>query len=294
MAWQVFCRTLRLHAEINPGETMFLAGELLPDGERLARQARCRNLLAERLPEAGGLILFSRLNIYYLTGTLANGLLWLPLAGEPLLLIRKGLERCRLESPETRAALFRSYSDIAGLCEEAASPLSRVAAAEMSALPWSLSVMLQTRLPGIRFVPDEQIMLTARVVKTPWELAKMRVCGERHHKCLYELLSGKLRVGMNEREIAHLVWRVFFEQGHCGMLRMGNYGEEVFLGHVAAGENGNYPSHYNGPLGLKGEHPAAPFMGHGNSAWRKHDVLMLDAGFGFEGYNTDKTQMYWS
>ena len=273
---------------------MFTAGELLPDEERLARQTRCRRLLAERVPEAGGLMLFSRLNIYYLTGTYANGLFWLPTEGEPLLLVRKGLERCRLESPKTNTELFRSYADIAVLCEKAAAPLSPVAAAEMTALPWSLGRMLQERLPGIRFVPGEQIMLTARSVKSPWELAKMRICGERQHKCLYELLPAKLRPGMSEREISHLVWQIFFEHGHCGMLRMGHYGEEVFLGHAAAGENGNYPSHYNGPLGLKGEHPAVPFMGHGNSVWREHEVLMLDVGFGFEGYNTDKTQMYWS
>jgi Xaa-Pro dipeptidase len=279
---------------INRGETMFIAGELLPDEERLARQARCRRLLAERVPEAGGMMLFSRLNIYYLTGTYANGLFWLPMEGEALLLVRKGLERCRLESPGTNAASFRSYSDIAGLCAKAASPLSPVAAAEMSALPWSLGTMLQARLPGVRFVSDEQIMLTVRSVKSPWELAKMRICGERHHRSVYEILPGRLRPGMNEREIAHLVWQVFFEQGHCGVLRLGAYGEEAFLGHVAAGENGNYPSHYNGALGVKGEHPAAPFMGHVNSVWHKHEVLMLDLGFGFEGYSTDKTQMYWS
>jgi len=273
---------------------MFVAGELLPDEERLARQARCRQTLAERVPEAGGLMLFSRLNIYYLTGTLANGLFWLPREGEPLLLVRKGVERCRLESPKTNTELFRSYSDIAELCDKARSPLSPAAAAEMSALPWSLSTILQARLPGVRFVSDQQIMPAIRSVKTPWELAKMRICGERHHTCLYELLPARLRPGMNEREISHLAWQVFFAQGHCGMLRMGNYGEEVFLGHVSAGENGNYPSHYNGPLGLKGEHPAVPFMGHGNSVWREHEVLMLDVGFGFEGYNTDKTQMYWS
>jgi Xaa-Pro dipeptidase len=239
-------------------------------------------------------MLFSRLNIYYLTGTLANGLLWLPMEGDPVLLVRKGLERCRLESPQTRTALFRSYADIASVCEKAASPLSSVIAAEMSALPWSLSTTLQARLPGIRFVSDKQILLTLRSLKSPWELAKMRICGERHHQCLYEILPGRLRPGMNEREISHLVWQTFFEQGHCGMLRMGNHGEEVFLGHVAAGENGNYPSHYNGPLGLRGEHPAVPFMGNGRSVWRTHEPLMLDVGFGFEGYNTDKSQMYWS
>jgi Xaa-Pro dipeptidase len=273
---------------------MFEAGEILPDGERLARQAECRTLLAGRVPEAGGLMCFSRLSLYYLTGTLANGLLWLPREGEPVILARKGLERCLLESPGTRVALFRSYSEIGALCAEAGSPLTSVIAAETAALPWSLADLLRSRLPDIRFVPDGQLVLRARKVKSRWELEKMRVCGRLHDEAMREALPGALRPGMSEREISHLMWRVFFERGHCGMLRMGNYGEDVFLGHVSAGRNGNYPSHYNGPLGLKGEHPAVPFMGHAGSFWKPGEMLMLDACFCLEGYNTDKTLMYWA
>ena len=272
---------------------MFAAIECLPDEERIARQNRCREILAQRVPQAGGLMLFSRLGLYYLTGALGNGVLWLPLDGEPVMAVRKGAERCRLESPCTRVASFRSYSELEGLCAEAGSKLSPVIAAEMTALPWSFADLLQRRLSAVRFVSDEQTVLRARRIKSPWELRKMRFCGARHHESLYGILPGMLRPGMSEREISHLAWRVFFEQGHCGVLRMGNYGEEVFLGHTAAGENGNYPSHYNGPLGLCGEHPAVPFMG-GADTWRMHEMLMLDLGFGFEGYHTDKTQMYWS
>ncbi len=272
---------------------MFTAGEHLPNTECIARRQRCRQLLAERVPEAGGLMCFSRLTIYYLTGTFANGLLWLPREGEALLLVRKGLERCVLESPDTRVALFRSYSEIEALCAQAEVKLSPVIAAEMSGLPWSFADLLKSRLPGVRFVSDDQLTLRVRSVKSPWELGKMRVCGARHHEGLCTILPGKLKPGMSEREISHLIWNVFFELGHCGVLRMGNYGEDVFLGHVSAGENGNYPSHYNGPLGLKGEHPAVPFMGHAGKVWQDDEMLMLDVGFGYEGYNTDKTQMYW-
>ena len=77
----------------------FTALERLPDAEVRLRWERCRRLLERRTPEASGLLVFSRINIYYLTGTLGAGLFWLPREGAPVLLLRKGLERAVLESP---------------------------------------------------------------------------------------------------------------------------------------------------------------------------------------------------
>ncbi|MDO9631157.1 MAG: M24 family metallopeptidase, partial [Humidesulfovibrio sp.] len=120
------------------------------------------------------------------------------------------------------------------------------------------------------------------------------LCGERHHMGLYDILPKLIRPGMSEREIAHLAWGVFFELGHQGVLRMSAFGEEAFLGHVSAGDSGNYPSSFNGPLGLRGEHPAAPVMGYAGHLWQPGHPLGLDIGFQLEGYHTDKTQTYWA
>ena len=274
---------------------MFTAEERLSSSELALRQARCRALLAERLPDAAGLLIFSRLNIYYYTGTLGSGALWLPREGEPVLMVRKGIERCVLESPLAHIAAFASFGDIPKLCAAAGSPLPQGApiATEMGALPWSLANLLQSRLTGCTFVAGDGVLANARSVKTEWEIAKMRIGGERHRKALCEMLPARIKPGMTERAIAHIAWQIFFELGHCGPTRMGNFGEECFLGHIAAGENGNYPSHFNGPLGLKGEHPAAPFMGNAHSVWEPGTPLSVDIGFAYEGYNTDKTQLYW-
>lgn len=273
---------------------MFEAIEVMPAGEVARRHAACRALLSQFAPDAGGLAVFSRLGIYYLTGTFGNGVFWLPVEGEPVLMIRKGIERARMESPLPRIVDFRSYSDIPKVCGEAGSPLSPVVAAEMNGLSWSLSGLLTSKLADVRFVPGDMVLTRAQAVKSPWELAKMRLCGSRHAKALAELLPGRIRPGMNEREISLKVWEVFFELGHPGMLRMGAHGEEIFLGHVAAGDSGNYPSVFNGPLGLRGEHPAIPFMGYAGQVWRKGQPLSVDCGFALEGYNTDKTQVYWA
>ena len=70
--------------------------------------------------------------------------------------------------------------------------------------------------------------------------------------------------------------------------------EAVLPGHVAAGDSGNYPSVFNGPVGLRGEHPALPFGGYAGTVWQKGQVLTLDIGFALEGYQTDKTQVYFA
>lgn len=74
---------------------------------------------------------------------------------------------------------------------------------------------------------------------------------------------------------------------------MNAHGEENFFGYASAGESGNYPTYYNGPLGCVGMHPATPFLG-GERVWEKESPLSIDMGFNVDGYNTDRTQIYWS
>lgn len=273
---------------------MFQALEAMPLQELSLRWDRVRALLRAHAPEAGGLMTFSRIASYYLTGTMAPGVCWLPLEGEPLLMLRKGIERAGLESPLDSIVAFRSYSDLEGLAKEAGCSLSNVIAAEMAGLSWSLGQTLIVKLPKARFVPGDTILAMAQSVKTPWELTKLRLAGERHARCLMEIVPERIRPGMTEREVSHIVWEAFFSQGHSGIMRMGAFGEEIFLGHVSAGDSGNYPSYFNGPLGLRGEHPAATAMGYAGKVWKKGEPLALDVGFCLEGYQTDKTQLLWA
>ncbi|MBU1230756.1 MAG: M24 family metallopeptidase [Proteobacteria bacterium] len=272
---------------------MFEALAVIPAEELSKRHERCRRLLRELAPQAGGLLVFNRPQVYYLTGTMGMGCVWLPLEGDPLLLLRKGLGRALLEAPTVRATGYRSYKDLPGLAAEAGVPFPEVVAVDQGGLSWQLGEMLASRLPAQRFVSGDLVLAIAESLKSEWELGVMRLCGERHHMALYDILPRLIRPGMSEREIAHLAWGVFFELGHQGILRMSSFGEECFLGHVSAGDSGNYPSSFNGPLGLRGEHPAAPLMGYAGKLWQPGSPLALDIGFMLEGYHTDKTQVYW-
>jgi Xaa-Pro dipeptidase len=265
----------------------------VPAGELERRQERCRAALKAVAPEAGGLLVFSRLNIFYLAGTYAAGVLWLPLEGAPVLLSRRGMERARLESSLERIEPFRSFRDLPGLFADNGSPLTPVAAAEMAGISWALGRTLSEHLGATRAVPGDRALSLARSVKSPWELERLRAAGAAHDRCMTRDLPLRIGPGMTEREIAHTIWEVLFAAGHQGFLRMENFGEEIFLGHVSAGESANFPSVYNGPVGLLGEHPAIPHMGSAARRWSRGEPLICDVGFALEGYHTDKTQVYW-
>ncbi|QJB58520.1 Xaa-Pro peptidase family protein [Pseudodesulfovibrio sp. zrk46] len=273
---------------------MFEPTRHIPAEELLRRQNAVRAHLQTVAPEAGGILVFSRLNIYYLTGTFGQGVLWLPLEGEPVLMIRKGVNRARLESPLQHIESFKSYSELPAVAAEKGSPFTGTLAAVMSGLTWQLGNMLAAKLKDYTIVSGDHAVALAKMVKSEFELDILRRCGALHHECLYDILPQKMRPGMTEREISHLAWEAFFSKGHMGILRMQAHGEEAFLGHVAAGDSGNYPSAFNGPLGLRGEHPGSALMGNANKVWEKGEPLMLDIGFQLEGYHTDKTQAYFA
>ncbi len=264
-----------------------------PEIEIHSRWRRYRELINRHLPQCDGAFVFSRLNIFYFTGTFANGVFWLPIEGEPILFCRRGAKRAEIETPLNNIVLFNSYKELNRGFLDFDTLLPSKVAAETNGLSWSLSNSLQKYLPEIEFVSSDKLLAMCRAKKSEWELELHREAGRRHNRCLVELLPPMLYEGINELQISHILSELFFSQGHNGVLRMEAFGEEVFLGHIAVGESANYPSVFNGPVGLRGVNPAAPFMGSEDVKWGLDSPLIIDNGFTLGGYQTDKTQVYW-
>ena len=264
------------------------------DRELSLRRQRCLQLLDELHPEAGGLMLFGRVNIYYFTGVMGAGIYWLPRRGEPLLLVRKGSERVELENASITVRRYRSFGGIARIADECGAPLTPVIAAEKAALPWTLAENLMKRLPSSRFVKAELLLSRLRAVKSSWELERMREAGARHAEALEERFPRLVSPGMSEMRMARIVSDIFYSLGSCGLSRMHALGEEMVLGEVSVADSGNYPIFYNGPLGCKGVHPSVPFLGSPDIIWKDGELLTVDTGFCFEGYNSDKTVCYFA
>ena len=84
--------------------------ERIPYSELSLRHALLREALQETCPSAQGILIFSRTTIYWLSGTICNGLFWLPLEGEPVLMVRRSLPRAELESAIPHIFPYRSFS----------------------------------------------------------------------------------------------------------------------------------------------------------------------------------------
>lgn len=257
------------------------------------RWKRCRDLLKAFVPEAEGMFIFSRVNIYYFSGTYANGLFWLPLEGPPVLLCRRGIERALLESPLETIVSFGSYKEVEDILSRVSSCPSRGVAVEKDALSWSLGERFSKYLSRYRMVPGDRIPLMTRAVKSEFELKILREAGSRHAICMIEHLPPLLKAGMSEFEIARIMSDLFFEMGNHGIMRMQTHGQELFMGYYSIGDSGNYPSVFNGPLGLRGAHPAIPYLGSDERKWTAGEILTIDNGFNWQGYHTDKTQVFW-
>lgn len=264
--------------------------ETLPPEELTSRLHNCQRYLAQIAPEASGLLVSNRVNIYYCTGTFANGYLWLPRKGSPTLFVRKALDRAQAESPLVDVSSFRSFSTLANFfADENLSP--QHIALEFNTIPYDIVLRLQGKFPKTKFVAGDMVFTRARAVKSPWELEKMRKAGLVHEKAMLEFLPNSMALGMSEREIGIALYTFFLHNGYAGPTRMGGFAQELFIGNVTVGMNGDYPSAFNGPQGNMGAHPATPYGG-GSALWQKNTLLTIDAGYTFQGYNTDKTTVY--
>lgn len=257
------------------------------------RKIRLQKLIQKHLPQADGAFIFSRINIYYFTGTMNTGVLWIPKEGKSILFIRKGEERANQESPIENVITYSSYKNIPAKFMDMRMTIPECIAAEMNGLTWSLSERLTKNFPTTKFLGVDQLIALCRSIKSDDELQIMRDAGAKHHTCMNELLPQYLHEGISELDVAHKLLELYYKEGHNGILRMETFGEELFAGLVSIGDSGNYPSAFNGPNGAYGMHPAVPYLGNKKIKWKKNTPMIIDNCFNLNGYHTDKTHTYW-
>lgn len=300
---------------------------LTPQTELYGRIEKVKHCVYAEFPGIQGFFIFSRINIYYFSGTLASGTLYIPMQGEPILFVRKGQERAKAESPLTHIYSYKSYSEIENICAGLGCPLSQNSeyGMEESGITWQLAKLFLSKIKAFaNRTPiniDTQIK-TVRSIKSPYELEKIREAGKRQSLVLEKILPAFLRQAaegkalpypakkpllacydpslaeiypqhssLSELNIAKLCIQLYTELGHGFLCRMSAHGEEAFYGHIACGENLNKAHYYNGAMGFDGLHPALPCLGS-EKIWQKGEPLCVDMLFNYQGYHTDKTQCY--
>jgi len=231
---------------------------------------------------------FGRVNQYYFTGTLQDGVLLIPREGRAVFCVRRSYERACEESlfPDIRP--MKSFRDAAAFV----SASRRVIHVDTETVPVAQLGRFRKYFPCQDVAPLDRQIARVRAVKSPYEMAILERTGAIHRQILEEGVAPLLHEGISEAEFACDLFSLMVRQGHQGIVRFGMFGVDIAVGQIGFGENSLYPTSFDGPGGCVGIGPAAPVLGSRDRRLSKGDLVFVDIGCAVEGYHTDKTMVY--
>jgi len=227
-----------------------------------------------------------KVNMYYLTGTICNGLLLIRRETGATLWVRRSYERSLLESEFDDIRLMTTFRDIAA----EVSPLPDTLYLDTAHATLAWYGLLTKYMPFKNVLPNDGAMQKTRVVKSEFELSLMRQAGGTLDRLLREGLPPLLCEGISEAELSVELFSLFMKNGHHGLNRFTSV--ETVLGHTAFADGPLYPAVFDGASGIAGLCPAVPIIGSRDRFLHKGDLVYIDTGFGIEGYHVDKTLIF--
>jgi Xaa-Pro dipeptidase len=169
--------------------------------------------------EVEALFVVQKMNLYYLSGTTQDGFLFIPLEGKPLLMIRRELERARVESPLNQIVALKSNREISLLIQSHIGKLPNSLGLEIDVLPVKDYFKFQELFPKAKFVDASSILRETRKIKSSFEIDLIRKAGEIGKK-VYQEAKKILKKGMTEIEFGGLLEAAAKKYGHEGLLRV--------------------------------------------------------------------------
>lgn len=252
--------------------------------------------LQDRLCEAGmqGCLISQNVGIYYYSGTMQTGYLFMPAQGEPTLYVRRSVVRAERESKIRTVELlsFRKFgeqltADYPWL--KAAEGQDRpVIGADLDVMPAQLYLRLMEAVPQAAWTDGSSLLREARSVKSEFELDRISNAAQVAADALEAGLAA-LKEGMTELELMAVIENAMRLRGHVGVMRMRGYNQEIMTGVVAAGAAAAEPSYFDGPAGGRGLTEAAPQSSSMRPIGRNEPIL-LDIGCCVDGYTIDQTR----
>ncbi len=241
---------------------------------------------ALHVAELDGALITHNTGLYYLAGTIQPASLYVPATGEPLLLARRNAERIALESPWGVDAL-RSLRDLPQQLAQRG-PLPQVLGIELDVMPVLTFRRYEKALPEARWQDVGGILRAQRSVKTAWELETIRSVRPLAEAML-DAVRALLQAGQSEVEFAGLLEARARSLGHQGRSWLRAYNQDMYWGHLIAGESGVVASYFDSPNGGWGLSPAKP-DGAGLSIINRNAPVLVDYVAARSGYVLDQTR----
>jgi|UniRef100_A0A7V6DR76 Xaa-Pro aminopeptidase len=261
----------------------------VPQGEISRRTALFQEVLAAK--GIGVALIRQAADLYYYTGTVADGFLAVPAQGSPLFMVRRPQDRLAATEIPFDLAFYNDLGEIPGLLEARSLPCTGPLGLELDVLPAALYLRLHSKIfPGIAIQDVSPLIRQQRMIKSAYEIEQISRAAAILDEA-YATLPELLRPGLTELELsATLEYRLRL-LGHQGLVRVRNYSLELFFGHVLSGLAGlelAYTDTPSGGLGLSAAFPQGP----SRKPLARGEPITVDIGSCFNGYVADMTRLY--
>ncbi|MEN6616072.1 MAG: Xaa-Pro peptidase family protein [Syntrophorhabdus sp.] len=226
-----------------------------------------------------------KIDYFYLSGTMQDSLIFVPLEGEPILFVKREMSRARRESPLATLIGYRSIKDVPQYLK----PMKRCGM-QLDVVPYNDAVRFQELFANVEFIDCSPLTKEIRKRKSPFEIGIMEKAAEIGRK-VYGKVPEFLHEGATEIEVGGLMEAYAKSLGHEGLLRVRSLNYEAYTWHILSGRTGSIVSQSDSPMGGFGLSPAFP-VGASFKKIKKNEPILIDFGICWHGYQVDQTRMY--
>jgi Xaa-Pro aminopeptidase len=233
---------------------------------------------------ADACLVSANVNIYYCTGRIFTGYLYIPAEGAPVAMLKAG------NMDGMTVVALRKPEQVPEIISAAGYPQPENILIELGETSWLEAERLRTALKPAVCGDATAFFRKLRSRKTPAEIAMFRIASERH-AAAYREIPDIFRHGMTDLDFQYAMEYVMRKHGSLGIFRVYGNNMEIFAGSILAGINAEAVSPYDFAMGGAGAHPSLPIGANGTKLVAGMS-LMVDMGGCFTPYISDITRTF--
>lgn len=252
---------------------------------------RCKKLQDYMIADGvDAVIIVQNADLFYFTGTVQSGNLYVPAQGQPLFMVRKDAGRARMESGLKEVVPFGSVKDIPAILRQYSYPEAKRIGLELDVLPVNFFQRYQKLYPNAEFLDATPLIRKVRMIKSHYEIHLMKDSADQNDR-VYQRAKEIIRVGATDLEIAAELEYTARKAGHQGLVRMRGFNSELFYAQIFSGVDSAVPSYSDTPLGGLGLNTSFG-QGAGLKRIEPNEAILVDFGGCVDGYLSDQTRVF--
>jgi Xaa-Pro dipeptidase len=260
----------------------------VPGAELEARTTRLQ--LALRLMGLDGALILEKTDLFYFSGTSQQGWLYVPAEGVPVLMIFKDYDRACAESALEKIVSITGTKKIPGVLASFGYTAPARLGMELDVLPVNQYFQFGSIFGKASIVDVSNEIRLIRAVKSAFEIDRISAAAKLSD-AVAEYARQCIEPGKTEVELAGELEAYARKLGHQGLVRMRMFNNELFYGHLMAGDGAAIPSYLASPTGGRGVSSVIG-QGAGYRKIKRNEPVLVDYVFALDGYLSDHARIF--